>query len=119
MKFTLPILLTILMLSFNSHAQDSKDNRSIFKDITVKEKITVAFDGKAYSMNALQNLKQELLKYDNKISSVIIHPTTQRMSITYNGFMQRYDFENAFMNHGISYYTTPPTTTSVGAESKD
>lgn len=111
MKLVSPsIVALVLLLSFlvtSSYGQNTKEARSVFEEITIKERTTVLFDGTNYSVAALNQLKQDLLMYENKISSVILDTNTKQLSITYNGFMQRYDFENAFTKNGISFYRTP------------
>ena len=104
MKFTIPILFLLFCLSYSSYGQTTKEAQSIFKNISIKETITIKLDGKAYDLAVLENLKTDLLMYHEKILSVSINPTSKAMDITYNGFMQRYDFENAFIKNDISFY---------------
>jgi len=111
MKYGSPsIVILVLLLTFaatQSYGQNTKEARSVFEQISVKEQITILFDGSNYAINALSQLRQDLLMYEHKISAVILDNNTKQLSITYNGFMQRYDFENAFTKNGISFYRTP------------
>lgn len=106
-KYTTILIFMLLFFTSLSYSQSTtKEDLSIFKKISIKEVVTVQLIGKNYDLTTLENLKTDLLMYEEKILGVVIEPTSKLMSITYNGFMQQYDFEKAFSKNNISYYST-------------
>lgn len=110
MKITI-LTTSLLLFCFTSlYAQEAQPNekiaKSIFKPIKQKQITTIQLDGSTYSATVLQQLKADLLSYQDKILKVELNAVSKEMAITYNGFMRMDDFETIFDRNGVSIYTT-------------
>lgn len=109
MKITiLSILFFLFATSLYAQQQQSNEKvaQSIFKPIKQKQVTTIQMNGSAYSNAVLQQLRADLLSYQDKILKVELNTTSKEMAITYNGFMRMDDFEQIFYKNGVSIYTT-------------
>ncbi|TXB65778.1 hypothetical protein FRY74_04215 [Vicingus serpentipes] len=81
------------------------------KNLRIGEVNTINFSYKKYGLLTIENLKEELLKYDDKIDSIDYNEQLLTFSFTYNYLMQKEDLIMEFEKFGINYLVKKDTIT--------
>lgn len=106
------LLFIILLVGMSAYSQSTTKpdpKETIFKTVQPGKTETVTINITGYDMNNVGELKDILIGYTEKVISVDLNENTKIMKITYNEFMLKQDFINAFIKNGIDYFvhTTP------------
>lgn len=73
------------------------------KILTQGETNTISFSFKNYGLLTIENLKEDLLKYEGKVLRIAYDEKNMLFKFEYNNLMQKNDLIDLFIKHGIEY----------------
>ena len=105
LKFSFISILMLGMFVGVSAQNTNKDNtgKSLFKRAQPGTTITVLADVAAYDEKTIEELKDELSNYHEKIMVIAIDEKGKTLKITYTEYMLVEDLQKSFNKHGVTY----------------